>query len=67
MPEVLAIVSEETLDAAAIEAAARRAGVLTWVGYNYRWAPLVQFARHLIADGKLGRRLDDRRRAGVAT
>src|SRR5437762_1639387 len=41
-------------ETAAIEAAARRAGVLTWVGYNYRWAPLVQFARRLIADGKLG-------------
>jgi predicted dehydrogenase len=32
----------------------RRAGVLTWVGYNYRWAPLVQYARQLIADGQLG-------------
>jgi predicted dehydrogenase len=41
-------------ETAAIEAAARKAGVRTWVGYNYRWAPLVQFARHLIAGGKLG-------------
>ena len=24
------------------------------VGYNYRWAPLVQYARQLIADGRLG-------------
>jgi len=36
-------------------AAAREAGLLTGVGYNYRWAPLVQYARQLIADGKLGR------------
>ncbi len=35
-------------------AAAREAGVLTFVGYNYRWAPLVQYARQLIAEGKLG-------------
>lgn len=34
--------------------AARAAGVLTFVGYNYRWAPLVQYARNLIADGRLG-------------
>jgi predicted dehydrogenase len=29
-------------------------GVITGVGYNYRWAPLVQYARQLIADGRLG-------------
>ena len=34
--------------------AARDAGVLTFVGYNYRWAPLVQYARGLIQAGKLG-------------
>ncbi len=39
----------------AIEDAARRAGVLTCVGYNYRWAPLVQYARQLIEEGRLGR------------
>jgi predicted dehydrogenase len=37
-----------------IEAAARRAGVITGVGYNYRWAPLVQHAKHLIDTGVLG-------------
>ncbi len=37
-----------------IDAAAERAGVITGVGYNYRWAPLVQYARQLIADGELG-------------
>lgn len=36
-------------------AAAREAGVLTFVGYNYRWAPVVQYARQLIAEGRLGR------------
>lgn len=34
--------------------AARAAGVLTFVGYNYRWAPLVQYARQLIEAGELG-------------
>jgi predicted dehydrogenase len=42
----------ETIESAA---AAREAGVITAVGYNYRWAPLVQYARQLIAGGKLGR------------
>ncbi len=36
------------------EAAARAAGVITGVGYNYRWAPLVQYAKQLIDDGVLG-------------
>jgi len=39
---------------AAIELAGRRAGVVTGCGYNYRWAPLVQHTRQLIADGRLG-------------
>ncbi len=34
------------------ERAAR--GVITGVGYNYRWAPLVRYAAQLIADGRLG-------------
>lgn len=42
---------EETLEAAEI---ARRAGILTFVGFNYRWAPLVQYARRLIERGDLG-------------
>ncbi len=37
-----------------IEKAARDAGVITGVGYNYRWAPLVQHAKALIDDGRLG-------------
>lgn len=43
--------SQETLQSVV---AAREAGILTGVGYNYRWAPLVQYARQLLADGKLG-------------
>lgn len=35
-------------------AAAQRAGVLTGVGYNYLWAPLVLHARGMIASGALG-------------
>ena len=42
---------QETAD---IEAAARLAGVLSFVGYNYRWAPLVQYAQQLIQQGQLG-------------
>jgi predicted dehydrogenase len=34
--------------------AARDAGVTSGVGYNYRWAPLIQYARELIAAGELG-------------
>ncbi len=34
--------------------AARAAGVISGVGYNYRWAPLVGYARELIAAGELG-------------
>jgi predicted dehydrogenase len=42
-------------DTIASAAAAREAGVLTFVGYNYRWAPVVQYARQLIVEGRLGR------------
>lgn len=41
-------------ETAEIARAAADAGVLTWVGYNYRWAPLVQHTRSLVADGALG-------------
>lgn len=43
---------QETAD---IAKAARQAGVFTWVGYNYRWAPLVQYARQLVQEGRLGK------------
>ena len=39
---------------AAIELAARKAGVITGCGYNYRWAPLVQYAHSLIEEGRFG-------------
>jgi predicted dehydrogenase len=39
----------------AIESAARQAGVMSGVGYNYRWAPLVQYGRRLIQEGLLGK------------
>jgi predicted dehydrogenase len=34
--------------------AARAAGVINGVGFNYRWAPLVRYAAELIAGGELG-------------
>ncbi len=45
------IVPEAT---AAIEHAARKAGVITGCGYNYRWAPMVQFTKELIEARRLG-------------
>lgn len=41
-------------ETAEIERVARKAGVLTFVGFNYRWAPMVQYARQLIQAGELG-------------
>lgn len=48
-------VGKDPRETAEIERLAREAGVLTFVGYNYRWAPLVQYARQLIREGRLGR------------
>jgi predicted dehydrogenase len=42
---------EQTLEAADL---ARRAGVISFVGYNYRWAPVVQHARQIVQEGALG-------------
>ena len=41
-------------ETAQIEAIARRAGVLSFVGFNYRWAPMVLHAKQLIDAGKTG-------------
>ena len=41
-------------ETAEIEYLARKAGVFSFVGYNYRWAPLVRYSKQLIEDGKLG-------------
>ena len=43
--------AEETLEVAN---AASRAGVTTAVGFNYRSAPAIEYARNLISEGKLG-------------
>ena len=48
-------VGREPSETLASAAAARAAGILTFVGYNYRWAPLVQYTRNLVQSGKLGR------------
>jgi predicted dehydrogenase len=37
------------------ERAVRRAGVISGVGYNYRWAPLIRYAAELVDAGRLGR------------
>lgn len=44
--------ADETLE---IAEAANQAGVTTAVGFNYRNAPAVEYARQLIANGELGR------------
>ena len=47
-------VGRSPAETAQIEAVARRAGVLSFVGFNYRWAPLVLHAKQLIDEGALG-------------
>ncbi len=47
-------VGRSPAETAAIEAHARRAGITSFVGFNYRWAPLVQHTRALLAEGRLG-------------
>lgn len=47
-------VGRDGAETAAIAQAAEQAGVLSWVGYNYRWAPVVQFAAKLVNSGELG-------------
>lgn len=42
---------QDTID---IAAAAEDAGVCTFVGYNYRWAPVVQYAGDLLRQSRLG-------------
>ena len=48
-------VGRDPQETALAEQAARQAGVQTFVGYNYRWAPLVQYAKQIIDEGRLGR------------
>lgn len=47
-------VGRSAAETAAIERAAREAGVMSFVGFNYRWAPLVRYTHELIASGALG-------------
>jgi len=42
-------------ETALIAQAAREAKILSWVGFNYRWAPQVQFSKKMIAESALGR------------
>jgi predicted dehydrogenase len=48
-------VGRDAADTAAVADAARRAGVVTSAGYNYRYAPAVERMRELVAEGALGR------------
>jgi predicted dehydrogenase len=48
-------VGRDAKEAADVAAAARSAGVVTSVGYNYRHAPAVEHVRELVKNGDLGR------------
>jgi len=48
-------VGRDAGEAAQVAAAARAAGVVTSIGYNYRHVPAVERVRELIAAGRLGR------------
>ena len=48
-------VGRDAAETAEVAAAARAAGVVTSIGYNYRHAPAVERIRELIAAGELGR------------
>jgi predicted dehydrogenase len=48
-------VGRDAAETAEVAAAARTAGVVTSIGYNYRHAPAVERVRELIAAGELGR------------
>ena len=41
-------------ETAEIERLARTAGVMSFVGFNYRWAPMVQHCKNLIQGGRFG-------------
>jgi predicted dehydrogenase len=48
-------VGREAPETAEVAAAARAAGVVTSIGYNYRHAPAVEHVRELVGQGALGR------------
>ncbi len=41
-------------ETARAERAVRHAGVISAVGYNYRWAPLVRYAAQMVSEGRVG-------------
>src|ERR1700690_3463755 len=45
-------VGKDSRETAEMERVSREAGVLSFVGYNYRWAPMVPYARQVIRQGK---------------
>jgi predicted dehydrogenase len=48
-------VGRDARETAEVAAAARDAGIVTSIGYNYRHAPAVEHVRELVAQGALGR------------
>ncbi len=42
-------------DTQAVFDAVQQAGVVTSIGFNYRHVPAIEFAKHLVASGRLGR------------
>ncbi|HVD14860.1 MAG TPA: Gfo/Idh/MocA family oxidoreductase [Actinomycetota bacterium] len=48
-------VGREARETGEVAAAARTAGIVTSVGFNYRHAPAVEHVRELVAEGALGR------------
>jgi predicted dehydrogenase len=48
-------VGRDARETGEVAAAARRAGIATTVGFNYRHAPAVEHVRELVASGALGR------------
>lgn len=42
-------------DTQSVQEAAQQAGVVSSIGFNYRHAPAIEYAKQLIAEGKLGR------------
>jgi predicted dehydrogenase len=47
-------ITNDSAEAARLTQAALDAGVVTQVGFNYRHAPAISFARNLLASGRLG-------------
>jgi len=48
-------VGRSTAETLEIEQITRKAGLMSFVGFNYRWTPMVQHAQQLIQEGRLGK------------